>query len=464
MASTARTTSDTPARDTTLAPPARRVGRILSWVFLITLAALLAISNPILVNLQPRFDLTLLIPAAGVILAALGARRGWPLLIWPGAAVIWLGIAACITTQSTAIGTAPALVWGERGIVLVGAALIWFLLLGLPAWVQRATLAAALPTLIIFAVLWITAPTVVRTAGFYWLAADARGRLYATDIDNGSIWVFDWNGNVSGQIWPRRAAPGSPGPGIQPAGMGSEFTQQIARTTPKDLPLDRTFHTCGMAVDPENYLYVLDTGLSRIQQFNPDGHLRATWPLPQTYISAPGCLAADATRLYIADNRGIILVYDHAGAQQTEWKLSGPSRDLAVGWDGRLYVLHDASVEVLEIAGGRHLLEWDLPPGIGTVPYDMILARRNGEILINNNLTAQVLRYRPTGEALPALGKPGTAPGEFGVPAGLTEDAESRLYISDAAYRVIQRFSPTYQVEAVWSVPEEEKDEAERRR
>ncbi len=127
-------------------------------------------------------------------------------------------------------------------------------------------------------------------------------------------------------------------------------------------------------------------------------------------------------------------------------------------------MLHDASVEVLEIAGGRHLLEWDLPPGIGTVPYDMILARRNGEILINNNLTAQVLRYRPTGEALPVLGKPGTEPGQFGVPAGLTEDAESRLYISDAAFRVIQRFSPTYQVEAVWSVPEEENEEAERRR
>src|SRR5690349_11564153 len=463
MASTARTTSDSAARDRVLTQPARRMSRILSWVFLIALAVLLAISNPIVVNLQPRFDLTLLVPAAGLILAALGARRAWPLLTWTGAAVLWLSIAACITTQSTAIGTAPGLVWGERGILLVGAGLIWFLLLGLPGWVQRAALGAALPTLLIFAVLWITAPNIVRTAGFYWLAADARGALYASDIDNGSIWVFDWNGNVSGQIWPRRAAPGSPGPGIQPAGLGTEFTQQIAQATPKNLPLDRTFHTCGMAVDPENYLYVLDTGLARIQQFDTSGHLRATWPLPQSYINAPGCLAADGTHLYVADNHGLILVYDHAGAQQTEWKLRSPSRDLAVGWDGRLYILHDTSVEVLEIANGQHLLDWDLPPGIGTVPYDMILARRNGEILINNNLTAQVLRYRSTGEALPALGQPGTAPGQFGVPAGLAEDAQSRLYISDAAYRVIQRFSPTYQVEAVWSVPEEEGAETEKR-
>jgi hypothetical protein len=49
------------------------------------------------------------------------------------------------------------------------------------------------------------------------------------------------------------------------------------------------------------------------------------------------------------------------------------------------------------------------------------------------------------------------------VPAGLAEDAQSRLYISDAAYRVIQRFSPSYQVEAVWSGPEEEGAETEKR-
>ena len=79
---------------------------------------------------------------------------------------------------------------------------------------------------------------------------------------------------------------------------------------------------------------------------------------------------------------------------------------------------------------------------------------------------AQVRRLAPGQGAGAPLGTPGDWPGhvagaggwpgELASPAGLTEDAAGRVYVSDILYRVIQRFAPDGRVDAVWSAPEDE--------
>ena len=99
------------------------------------------------------------------------------------------------------------------------------------------------------------------------------------------------------------------------------------------------------------------------------------------------------------------------------------------------------------------------PTGDLQVPYQAIGVRANGEVLITDLGTSQIRRYTLQGQALPSLGAPGGWPGQFAGLGGLAADPQGHIYATDTAYRVIQRFGPDGQVNAVWLAPEDEAGE-----
>jgi hypothetical protein len=440
-------------------PPAAESGssrRLYAWLFLAGLAILFALIDPIVLGVQPQPLISLGLVAGGLALLGWGLVRGGRAATWAGALVLWGSIVAGVATQIAPLATAPGVLWGPRGLLLVVALLGWLVFLGLPGWLWRGVLAAAIPTLAALALVWSSAPPRALSAALYWVAVDSHGTVYANDNDSGVVWVFDSTGGVRGTLWPRLApAPGTPGPGIQPAATDLRLITAARPSPTPGGPQLNEFLFCGMAVDAADHLYLADTEMARRLQVDREGPNLATRPKPDAYIPARGCLAADDKHLYLSDRRSIIYAYNMAGHVEAKWELSQVSQGITVAPDGRLLALHEETIEFLEFPSGASGKGIPLPPPSGAleVPYQAVLARANGEVLVTDLNTNQIRRFGPAGAVLPPLGASGGMPGNFAGLAGLAEDRQGRVYAVDYLYRVIERFGPDGQVDAVWSVP-----------
>jgi sugar lactone lactonase YvrE len=428
------------------------------------LAAIVAVIDPIVINLQHHIELSLLILAAGGGLLWWGLRLERRVAVWGGAAILWAGVIAGIATQIAPLGVAAGTIWAPRGALLVAALLGWLVVRELPRAIWHGVLALAVPTLAVLAWLWWTAPAFARAAEIYWLAADSHGNIYASDDTDGVVWRFDSTGHVLGKLWPHWAKPpGTPGPGYQPAGISATVLEPFARRTAVPVgPIVRHFSFCGITIGPEDGLYMVDLDTLQILHFDRDGQLRDSWPLPAGYVPAQGCIAADAQHLYLADLRSIIHVYDFTGREQTQWPVPQTPHGLATTPDGRLLVLHERSVSFLQPPTGQVVHEWTLPPSSGVLlaAYQTVTVRHNGEVLITDYNANMIVRYAADGTPLPAWGGPGTQPGQFAAPAGITEDPQGRVYAADSTHHVIQRFQGDGQVDVVWSASADDPIEA----
>jgi sugar lactone lactonase YvrE len=434
------------------------------WVLLVGLAVIVAIIDPIVIDLQHHMEVSLVILAAGVGLLWWGLTRERRAAVWTGAAILWAGIIAGIATQIAPLGVAAGTVWAPRGALLVAALLGWLLVRELPRALWRGVLALAVPTLAVLAWLWWTAPAFARAAQVYWLATDSRGNVYASDDTDGVVWRFDSSGHVLGKLWPRWAKPpGTPGPGYGPAGISSTLLEPFARRTAVPIgPIVRHFSFCGIAIGPDDGLYTVDLDTLQILHFDRDGQLRHSWPLPAGYVPAQGCIAADSRHLYLADLRSSIHVYDFTGHEQTQWPVTQTPHGLAPTPDGRLLVLHERSISFLQPPTGQVVREWTLPPSSGVLlaAYQTVTVRHNGEVLITDYNANMIVRYAADGTPLPAWGGPGTQPGQFAAPAGITEGPQGQIYAADSTNHAIQRFQGDGQVDLVWSASADDPIEA----
>ncbi len=449
------------------APAAPRATGELAYssVFLAGLAVILALIDPLVIDLQAQIALSLGGVALGIALGGWGNYGGQGAFTGAGAGVLWAGIAAGILTQPAPIYALPGTVLAPR-LALVSVALLgWLMLCDLPGWVRRAVLAAALPTALLIGWIWISVPALARDASFYRLAVDSHGNVYATDADVGTIWVFAPDGSVRGKLWPRRVGtPRTPGPGVQPAQTRRQMIPlRVGPTPTPGGPTEPEFPTCGMVIDGQDRLYVVDILLRQILRFNAAGQLDQAWPLADTYQPASDCLALDATHLYVADNTGNhITIFDFDGHPQGDWPLPTRAWGISATPDGALAVLYTDHVEFRRFPQGAVVRQWSLPPAVTPleVPYQTIFVRHNGEVVVSNIATdsrngSQLLRYGPNGEPLPAIALP-AGPDIAAGPAGIAEDAQGRLYVADFNLRIIHRFTSDGRRDAIWKAVQDE--------
>lgn len=439
-------------------------------LFLAGLALILAYLDPLVVGLEPRPELSLALAAAGIGLGWWGGRQGSRRVQVAAAVWLWLGIAGGILTQLQPLGVAPGTVFVPR-LGLLGVALLgWLFLIDLPGPWRRGLVAAALPTALLLGWIWISVPPLLRNAAFYRLAVDSHGRVYATDSDVGAIWVFTPQGNVEGKLWPRRTGtPLTPGPGLQPAGTRRELLPlRVGPTPTPGGPTEQEFPFCGLAVDSQDRLFVLDLLLRQVLRFSAGGQLERVWNLNTDYQPVANCITLDHSHVYVADGSGNhIVAYDFDGNRQSDWTVadriwgidSMPNGDLAV-----LYSAQTAKtlVQIRHSGDGNIVREWELPPPASAleVPYQTIFARHDGTILVSNVTNAggangELLHYTAEGVPLAPLTIPGQ-PGQPGGPAGIAEDSAGRLYVADFNLRVIHRFTADGRRDATWQAIQDE--------
>lgn len=455
---------------------------LLSSVFLSAAALILAIQNPIHVELRPRPVETLVLCGLGVaLLVGANALRSMPLL-WAGSVFLLVIVAAGAMSQPAHLAVPLVSVWPLRvGVVMLVAA-AWAFLLQPPWWARRGLVAFLLPSALLL-LYWIVPPVVYPMLGFrlppvinnkvspFWLTVDRHGAAYATDLNGVLVWVFDPLGQPRGTLHPAKAPPTpgtGTGPGFAPVGFGNEVAgvgSNILRPTPTAVVRDpnlvprsaiASFDFCGIATDARDNLYLADvfdpTGY-KLLRFDPDGHLTARWEIPREQLPTNDCLSVDSDYIYLSvlerGQRGRILVYDHGGDLTQEIDLEflplsvSVRDDFQPGGEGSktVIVLGQGAVQQLQIRGGGvDINRLFTPPPEFQVP--MLLTSR-GEILLTNRQTLQVGRFDArTGALLGTWGASGSAPGQFGDIGSLAEDSRGRIYVSDPVNGVIHRLEP----------------------
>jgi|GEM_PF-1834751 len=452
---------------------------ILPPLFITVAAIILAWLDPVYLQFERRPIETIILNSAGILLIWLGIFSRRRLMMYIGVAVLLAVITFEVSTQPTRLSVPIVAVWPLRIVLVLLVGWSWAFLMRPPRWLSRALFAFALPTLFVFG-LWGGPATGAALFGWnvfvpytnftpYWLAVDSTGRVYASDASGNLVWVFDEGGSPQGVIRASRAPQvPTPGPGILPNGMVEELALTNINLFPTATPVTATqtlnvLNFCGIATDPKDNLYVVDTidpTGPKILRFDREGMITARMEAPSGYLPTKGCIAADDEHLYLASGSGQIFILDHAGKVQHEARVIFTPLGITPNGKGELLVTEPNALNKIIISTGEMLTSTlPPPPSQLRVPYQGILVSKNGEILANDWAGNQILRIDPAGEKIiGTIGSRGYEPGQFQGLGGMAEDKEGRLYVADWQHRVIQRFTSDGKIDAVWwaarAVPE----------
>jgi tripartite motif-containing protein 71 len=169
----------------------------------------------------------------------------------------------------------------------------------------------------------------------------------------------------------------------------------------------------GIAIDPQGYIYVMDTKNSRIQKFDSDGNFILMW-------GSPG-----------------------SGEGQFSIKVQYEGR-LAVDTQGNVYVLDVSNYRVQKFDGnGTFLAQWGTKgkgDGQFSEAADIAIDKQNN-VYIADYLNSVVQKFDQNGNFLLRWGKTGLEDGEFAPLYSVAINPDGNILVADMNSR-IQKFDP----------------------
>ena len=257
-----------------------------------------------------------------------------------------------------------------------------------------------------------------------------QGRIYVSDTVRRSILLFD-----------------------VPNGSFSEFGTSEPGEVRKPL---------GMAVDGDCNVYVVDGSAGRVIVYDQDGDFLSAFGGVEMF-ERPSHVAvdADARYAYVVDTGGVssqqhrVRVFDIATGQHVfdiGERGDGPGqfnlpRDIAVGRDGRIYVVDGANfrVQVFESDGtfvktfgsiGVYPGHFSRPKGVAVDP--------DGNVYVTDTAFGNFQIFNADGELLLFVGTRSETmqPARYMLPAGIGVDEDGRVYMVDQFFRKVDVFRP----------------------
>ena len=311
-------------------------------------------------------------------------------------------------------------------------ALVVFLLLGLPVLAQRPSDPALLvpeaaPELdYVFAPDAIKLPEGAKMGAAAAVAFDARGHVYVLTRGAQAFFEFDENG---------------------------AFVRSFG-----DAMFTRSH---GLKIDREGSLWATDVGAHTVVKLNPAGQVLLTlgtkgeageWneAAGSRKLNQPNDIAIAANGdIFVAQGHtpgakgdARVLKFDKDGKFIKQWGGKGkePGQfDVAHGitFDpkGLLWVMdrENQRIEVFD-TDGTFVREQKYKG----LPCSVVFGR--DEAFMVNGFAGQLLRLDPSGKVLAAVGKPGTAPGEFGEAHFIALSPRGDVYVADSVNGMLMKF------------------------
>lgn len=259
-------------------------------------------------------------------------------------------------------------------------------------------------------------PQLLRPAG---VATDSTGRLFISDTEQQMVHVFD--------VGRRRYSYLEAAPFASPVGL---------------------------AVGPDDTIYVADSGRRCIFAYNGRGRLQTTLGVvggEAIFIRPAGVAIGPDGLVYVVDVAAatitaltpegrVVRTFGRRGTLPGEFNY--PTH-LTFGRDGLLYVVDalNARIQVLRPDGtfvktfgrrGNGTGDFDKPKGIALDP--------DGHVYVAESLHDVFQVFDGDGRLLLAVGSSGNGPGQFALPNGLHVDRAGRVYVADALNGRVQVF------------------------
>lgn len=176
----------------------------------------------------------------------------------------------------------------------------------------------------------------------------------------------------------------------------------------------------GIAIAPNGYIYIADSGNNRIQYFTNTGTYLGSWG---TYGAAADSSSPAA-----------------GGTFNEPW-------GVAVGPDGSVYVTDTWNNRVQKFsASGEFITAWG-SGGLGGTPFELygprgIVVDGNGRVYITDTGNKRVVIYDQDGNYIAQIGSSGMDDGQFDEPVGIAVDSNGLVYVADTWNYRIQVFAP----------------------
>lgn len=270
------------------------------------------------------------------------------------------------------------------------------------------------------------------------LAFAPNGTIYIADAYNHRIQHFSADGELL-HVWGSFASVDS---GAAPGGTFNE--------------------PWGITVGLDGSVYVSDTWNHRIQKFTSNGEFITMWGYfgqadsPTAFYGPRGLALDDEGNVYLADtgNKRVV-VFDPSGVYLTQFGTPGMALGqfdepvgVALDPEGNVYVTDTWNQRIQVFASGGDLdfyplLSWDVSAWFGqsldNKPF--IAVDDSGNVFVTDPEGYRVLQFDTNGNFIRGWGDYSSDVDGFGMPVGITVDAEGKIWVSDAGNHRILRFT-----------------------
>ena len=217
----------------------------------------------------------------------------------------------------------------------------------------------------------------------------------------------------------------------------------------------------GIAIDPDNCLYVADSSNNRIQKITPEGDVYGLGG-PDVLLHPQG-VAVDGARFIYVCEQGANRVQKFGPSGQFVYWLGGPSASQArfasptaicLDCYHHIYIADTDNDRITSYtATGIWYMDYVSPAKeVALSRPQGVAVDLEGRIHIADTMNHRVIRLNAQGKLDAIIGRPGPEFGGLAEPCGLAIDPDGGLWVADAGNDRVQKF--TVDGEAVCCFPE----------